>query len=510
MATYDIEKITLPDNDVCKIVDDSKIPASDYNYIVDSHPYSYGVRKGPNAWYYVQSPSGSVSNLSLGLTSELSATIAANARFQFLKHDYLNGVHFGGMDFSDFRDGDPAMVSFEYISDQAIQTNGVLGVKINGGSFINNRTAGVEGMTSVAASSTWKRLWFYGEIPSGWDTIMQTPYTCDLVLDFQTSAITNLRVRRVSLTKSKTESQWLPNPQDIPGDFNRYNYLVNSLPNKWVGTWSMGAIAQYYDDNCSVTFSQGYVTSTCTSYDLSIGSRTQIQFAQQYNSNVTSGKLCSLIWSGWRDGDPFTCSVEVKSDTDFYVEAIPHCRSTSSSDHLQPWEPGEKKVLVKGDGKWHRVWISGVIPDGFMAVAQDYSSYVSMVRFYFYFTAAQTIYSRKFMMNKGLQREDWVPGMMDQPGRIFYYDETSGTNYTSTSYGYVGITKPSVLNHSSIKIVSVAALYWSTNSAGFGLVAYPENSSFGAYIIAPSGTTVNGLKIRWYYTYTDVSGYEVP
>ena len=509
MAVYDIEKLTLPGGDVCNFVDDTIMPASDYNYILNSAPYAYGFRKGPTAWYYAQSPSGGVTNVSLGQNGELSATIPANWRFQFQKHDYLNGVKFGGMEFEDFHDGDPAMVSFEYICDQGFMVNADVGVKINGGDWVYSRQHGV--FSACMPSSTWKRIWFLGEIPSGWDTIMQTPYSADLVLDFSTTQEMNLRVRRVSLTKSETESQWLPNPQDVSGEYNGYNYLTNGLPNKWVTNWDEGTISNYADSGCSVTYSSGYVTLACTSYDSSITDiQTQCSFVHQYNAKVADNKVCSLIWSGWNDGDPFTGSVEVKSDKDFYVEIIPDCRTTSSGDRYRPWSPGEKKVLVKGDGKWHRVWISGIIPDGFMAVAQDYASYMSFVRFYFYFSDAQNIYARKFMLAKGLQREDWVPGMMDTPGRIMYYDESAGVNYTVPSAGYIGIAKPSGINHPSIKVVSVAALYWSTNSAGFGLVSCPEDNSYGAYITGANGTTVNGLKLRWYYTYIDVSGYDVP
>ena len=508
MATYIINEITLPNEDSCLIKDGTKLPESSYNYIINSLPYEYGGVKKENSWYFSSNPSSSATR---GVADGyFYATIDATCtRFQIHKYDYLQSEHFGGVDFSDFHDGDPVMISFEYISDAAITNrNACIASSFDGSASVNSY-AGDE--KSLPATSIWKRVWSRSIIPEGWDSIYPNPNNVNITISFNPTGATNLKVRRISLTKSREQDQWLPNPQDVAGDYNHYNYLVNSLP-RAIGAWTRigGDAKSNTGTGTSCSFYEGWYEAKCTSYDssLSFGSqRSQCQFFSQYSTSYTYPAVGGCIFSGWNDGDPFTLSVEMKSASDFYVTGRPIARAESGGTVISSWGTLEHTQIVHGDGKWHRIWISGIIPDGFMAVASTTANAAGII-FTFIFTANQSILARKFTFTKGLQRTDWIPGMMDTPGRMQWVDETTETNYTIGSGNYLALTKPSALQFSGVQLVKVIPLSWGSNSGMFDIITYNDtsNPTIGAYIVGPANATITSLRLRWYYMFDDVTG----
>ena len=503
MAVFDINKITLPDGDICEVRDQSRLPESEYNYIINSLPYFKGDEMSSNGWSFVILPSNSVTTCKI-CDAEISAQISATCTSLVMrKSDYeLTGPYYQ-IDLSDFHDGDYAMISFEYKSDANIGAVGRCSTFSNPQQISYSYTGDA---IPLSATSNWKRVWFKGQIPSGWDTKYAAKISSSMELVFTPQGATNLKIRRISLTKSPTRAQWLPNPQDVIGDFNHYNYIPNGFPNRWL-SWKMGTIAVSSTTGCSTSFNAGVAKAICSTYDSTSSPYSTFNFYYQYTEHMDEGQICNLIWSGWKEGDPFTCSVEVKSNADFYITAYPRTKFLSEQDWIQPWETGTHKVLVRGNDKWNRIWISGIIPDGFMETAQDYDSYASAVTFFIYYTGQQTVLLRKFAFTKGLQRTDWIPGMMDSPGRIMYYDETAGTNYTIGSSNYTQLTRPTVIPVSVVELVNVSPLSWSTNSGAFSIQTYPLQSY--SLLVGQSGTTVNNLKLRWYYTFNDKSGFEV-
>ena len=508
MSTSTISEITLPNGDVCKLRDGTKLPTSSYNYVLNSLPYYKTEVKASNSWYYSIVPSQNSSTRGIEDGNFFGVLAAGCQQFQILKYEYYHGEYFGGVDFTEFHDGDTAMVSFEYISDVNLEGRGACVIVTTDSTSFSSYREDI----SLPATSVWKRVWFKGTIPEGWDAAKSTVYSSCVVVHLVPSGAANVKVCRVSLTKSGEQAQWLPNPRDVVGDYNHYNYLVNSLPNRVTWTRIGGLAKSNTGTGTSCDFHDGWYECKCTSYDssLSFGSqRCQTQFYSQYSTNYTYPAVGNCIFSGWNDGDPFTMSVEVKSDSDFYFTGRPIVRAESGGTVIGPWDTLENTQLVRGDGNWHRIWISGIIPDGFMAVASTTANIVALM-FTFIFAANQSILARKFMFSKGLARTDWVPGMMDTPGRVQWEDVTTGTNYTVGSNNYIAINRPSNIQFSGIQIVKVVPLYWSTNSGMFDIIPYNDtsNPTIGAYIVGASGTTVNAVQLRWYYMFNDVTGYE--
>ena len=92
---------------------------------------------------------------------------------------------------------------------------------------------------------------------------------------------------------------------------------------------------------------------------------------------------------------------------------------------------------------------------------------------------------------------DALTGWVENRYSILYYDEGTASNYTAGSSNYQAISKPASLPAGAM-IVGVSALTWSSNSGAFWIMPYATGGN-GAYLIANSGTTVNGLKLRWWY-----------
>jgi hypothetical protein len=85
----------------------------------------------------------------------------------------------------------------------------------------------------------------------------------------------------------------------------------------------------------------------------------------------------------------------------------------------------------------------------------------------------------------------------DQVKPLKYYDETSAKNYTISSSNYVAVTRPSAISGKTI--VSIAVLAWTSNSGAFWVMPYSASNSGNFYIVGNSGTTINGLKLRYWY-----------
>ena len=81
--------------------------------------------------------------------------------------------------------------------------------------------------------------------------------------------------------------------------------------------------------------------------------------------------------------------------------------------------------------------------------------------------------------------------------QVKYVDDTtarnitiSSSNYLVQTYGIAGLT--------SDKVFAITMLTWTSNSGGFTLLPYSSGTSF--YVLGAAGTTISGLKCRfWYY-----------
>lgn len=75
--------------------------------------------------------------------------------------------------------------------------------------------------------------------------------------------------------------------------------------------------------------------------------------------------------------------------------------------------------------------------------------------------------------------------------------DTTGTNYTIGSGGYVMVNYPTGLNASNV--ISIGIAYWSSASGPFLVCPYGSGSESYWYILGSSGTTINGVKFAYWY-----------
>lgn len=77
-----------------------------------------------------------------------------------------------------------------------------------------------------------------------------------------------------------------------------------------------------------------------------------------------------------------------------------------------------------------------------------------------------------------------------------HVDETEGRNFTLDS-NYLKIA-PGVTIPEGRTVVAITIIYWDSNTGGFSV--YPYGSGrYWAYILGDSGTTINGLRLRYWY-----------
>lgn len=76
-----------------------------------------------------------------------------------------------------------------------------------------------------------------------------------------------------------------------------------------------------------------------------------------------------------------------------------------------------------------------------------------------------------------------------------YLDPTAA-NYTIGSNNYVAVNYPTGLNGKNV--VSIGLVTWASNSGPFSIMLY-GNPGSQWYIIGASGTTINGVRFRYWY-----------
>lgn len=85
----------------------------------------------------------------------------------------------------------------------------------------------------------------------------------------------------------------------------------------------------------------------------------------------------------------------------------------------------------------------------------------------------------------------------DQVKALKYYDDPTAKNYTVSSNRYVAITRPSALSGKTV--VSIGVVAWTSNSNAFWVMPYTSSNTSNFYLIAANNTTVNGLRLRYWY-----------
>lgn len=78
--------------------------------------------------------------------------------------------------------------------------------------------------------------------------------------------------------------------------------------------------------------------------------------------------------------------------------------------------------------------------------------------------------------------------------------DAPAVNVTTNSNGYAALDRPDGIDINT-QILSVSILYWSSNTGPFNIIPYANKGTGApyAYVIATSGTKINGLQVRYYY-----------
>lgn len=78
-----------------------------------------------------------------------------------------------------------------------------------------------------------------------------------------------------------------------------------------------------------------------------------------------------------------------------------------------------------------------------------------------------------------------------------YRDDTSAANYTIGSNNYVAVPYPSGLNGNNV--VSISMITWTSVSGPISIMPYGTGGATSWYMIGAAGTTLNGVKFRYWY-----------
>lgn len=224
MATYDIDKITLPNGDVCNLY--STNADEDENLFVDGgpelslarwfnghSPFSWAVSTGGgilssnnieiNPFEIKLSFTGPYTDTNAGITRTITRGDASNNFSTRTMGVFVDALH----------DGDDATFSFEYKSDIQFDTYPRLYARVvaDGESLDVFDTSTP---TTLNVSNTWSRVSFKGTVPNGWDDVIQALLEgqqinrCLLSIIVRPSAAGNVYIRKIKLNKGKIATNY--------------------------------------------------------------------------------------------------------------------------------------------------------------------------------------------------------------------------------------------------------------------------------------------------------------
>lgn len=228
MATYDIDKITLPNGDVCNLYATN---ADEYENLV--------VNGGPVVEEHIGSQHYSPTNWGCytGSPSLMSTWYMNYREFTFPVTTPSSGSYFqlqkvitrstnrptfaGGINIYALHDGDKVTISFDYISPFILNYQPRLFVKATSDSetyncFMTNSDEPI----SLPVTSDWVRVSYTGTVQDGWDNAVQSIMAQGygeqgfLVFNFYPQGTGDMKIRNVKINKGEIATKYSDNPLD--------------------------------------------------------------------------------------------------------------------------------------------------------------------------------------------------------------------------------------------------------------------------------------------------------
>ena len=253
MATYDIDKITLPNGDVCNLRNSGLVASS--NTIVNSGPYINPPRRfsgenlHPECWWM-----NSATNFNYELFNDdgvIEITATADAEFQLCKPYMYGGDIYDGWDAPDWHDGDKGVLSCDIKSSSPIRWR--MGFFLKNSSLGNISLVPTASVASTYDCTQWTRVYYSFTIPSGWDTAFVDSATERVYINFSGLLATGqtMYMRNAMLSHGVTITAYSPSSADailvrgskLPvygtytGDFTTGTYTTPSIEfyqqNEW-------------------------------------------------------------------------------------------------------------------------------------------------------------------------------------------------------------------------------------------------------------------------------------
>lgn len=327
MATYNIDKITLPNGDVCTLKNNGTVASC--NTIVNSGPYMEppgrfsGENLFPECWWI----NGTSNVLTYDLFNDdqvMEFTASGDIEFQLCKPYMYEGDIYKGWDALDWHDGDEGILSCD------IKCSVPLKFRM-GLAEINSTLGNLTAMQSTAAEAPtyncteWTRVYFPFTIPTGWDTRLTASTTTRIYLVFLGTLTTGqtMYFRNAMLSHGNTLAAYAPSSQDVflieSPDYNLFGGIYDALG------YRVPAI-RFYEQNGYRQELSGAIVNTHRAISDDVSAPGRIQF-RQYSWDSTNNKTLS------------TCEIYTfPTSADNMAENVTYNIITTKTPHAIPVE----------------------------------------------------------------------------------------------------------------------------------------------------------------------------
>lgn len=307
MATYDIDKITLPNGDVCNLY--ATNADENENLFVNGGP-EIPLDRNSNAlspynWTYsagggILSPENITFNpfeIKLTFTGPYSGTNAGINRNICRSNDSnnFNGITFGIL-VTELHDGDDVTLSLEYKSAVAVSYYPMFFLQSTSDSSTRLNVFSSTPL-ELPATNTWTKVSYTGVIPSGWEAdldllVTGALYRGTLALMINPAAAGDFYIRKVKLNKGKVATEYTTDPLTQSGRFgsvstyfaSREATLLTNIGNQY-GVTANNRIFPVVGVKTPNGF---WVEGSCAD---------KYQFAYSTNSGYTSGQDYGEVYS---------------------------------------------------------------------------------------------------------------------------------------------------------------------------------------------------------------------
>lgn len=250
---------------------------------------------------------------------------------------------------------------------------------------------------------------------------------------------------------------------------------VNNLPT--AGTYFGACSSNGHKDEVNIPVNSSILV--CARVFSSQFAEIEIHIIGQGDNRYVKAKNNGTWDSSWT-------KLATRSEQDYKVVYKEFDKNSSLTDQIDALTPG---MVYMGKLLNSTIATTGTPADtSFYVIAFVSSATYAKITLIKYAQDGNVYYKSKI---SSTWQSDWVNPTVKT------YTQSSGSNYTISSNNSVQVTRPTALVGKDV--ISMTAYTWTSNSADFSLMPYNSGNKDKDYLVGKSGTTVNGLRITYFY-----------